>query len=140
MVGGEKASTVKALGADHVIDRDADVERLFGASSLDAAVDSVGGARFGSLLTCLKPGGRYAVAGAISGPLVELDLRTLYLKDLQLFGCTVLTPDIFPNLIKAIEQGEIKPCIAATYDLADIVAAQTAFLTKQHVGKIVLTL
>ena len=140
MVSGEKASTVKALGADQVIDRDADIDRIFGASSLDAVVDIVGGPRFGSLLTCLKPGGRYAVAGAISGPLVELDLRTLYLKDLQLFGCTVLTPDVFPTLIQAIEQGEIKPCIAATYDLADIVEAQTAFLTKQHVGKIVLTI
>jgi len=140
MVGGEKASTVKALGADHVIDRDADIDRIFGASSLDAAVDCVGGPRFGSILNCLKPGGRYGIAGAISGPLVDLDLRTLYLKDLQLFGCTVLTPEIFPNLIHAIEQSEIKPCIAATYDLADIVEAQTTFLSKRHVGKIVLTL
>ena len=32
----------------------------------------------------------------------------------------------------------IKPLIAATVPLAEIVAAQEAFLTKRHVGKIVL--
>ena len=31
-----------------------------------------------------------------------------------------------------------KPLVAATYTLAEIVEAQEAFLTKQHVGKIVL--
>jgi NADPH:quinone reductase-like Zn-dependent oxidoreductase len=78
------------------------------------------------------------VSGAISGPIVDLDLRTLYLKDLRLIGCTVLEPDVFANLIGYIERGEIKPCIAATFPLFDIVKAQEAFLTKRHVGKIVL--
>jgi len=88
----------------------------------------------------LKRGGRYGVSGAISGPVVDLDLRTLYLKDLQLIGCTVLEPEVFLTLVRIIERGEIRPLIAATYPLAEIVAAQEAFLTKRHVGKIVLTL
>ena len=96
--------------------------------------------RSGAILNCLKRGGRYGVAGAISGPLVDLDLRTLYLKDLHLIGCTVLEPEVFPNLIGYIERADIKPLVAATYPLANIVAAQEAFLTKRHVGKIVLTL
>ena len=78
------------------------------------------------------------MAGAIAGPVVALDLRTLYLKDLRLIGCTVLEHGIFANLIGYIERGEIKPLVAATYPLAEIVAAQTVFLTKAHVGKIVL--
>ena len=80
------------------------------------------------------------MSGAISGPIVDLDLRTLYLKDLRLIGCTVLEPEVFPNLIGYVERGEIKPLVAATYPLTEIVAAQEAFLTKRHVGKIVLTL
>jgi NADPH:quinone reductase-like Zn-dependent oxidoreductase len=98
----------------------------------------VGGTQFSALLNTLKRGGRYAVAGAISGPIVSLDLRTLYLKDLTLIGCTILEPEVFPNLIAYIERGEIKPLVAATYPLAEIVAAQEVFLTKRHVGKIVL--
>jgi NADPH:quinone reductase-like Zn-dependent oxidoreductase len=101
-------------------------------------VDVVGGTQFASILGCLKRGGRCAVAGAISGPVVNLDLRTLYLKDLLLIGCTILEPEIFPNLLGYIERGEIKPLVAGTYPLAEIVSAQRAFLRKDHVGKIVL--
>ena len=138
MAGSDKTDAVRALGADHVIPRDADLTALFGPEHFDAAVDIVGGAGFASILNCLKRGGRCGVAGAISGPVVDLDLRTLYLKDLRLLGCTILESEVFPNLIGYIERGEIKPVVAATFPLAGIVAAQEAFLTKRHVGKIVL--
>jgi NADPH:quinone reductase-like Zn-dependent oxidoreductase len=78
------------------------------------------------------------VAGAIAGPLVELDVRTLYLKDLSLFGCTVLGPEVFNKLIKRVEQGTIKPVVARSFTLEEICDAQRLFLKKQHVGKIVL--
>ncbi len=138
IVGTEKVEAVRALGADQVIPRGADLSSLFGPEHFDAAVDIVGGAQFGAILGVLERGGRYGVSGAISGPVVDLDLRTLYLKDLRLIGCTVLELDVFPNLIGIIERSEIRPVIAATYPLAEVVAAQQAFLTKRHVGKIVL--
>ena len=138
MAGPEKAEAVRALGANEVIARDADLETLFGQEHFDAALDIVGGPQFGAILNVLKRGGRYGVSGAIFGPIVDLDLRTLYLKDLRLIGCTVLDPKIFPNLIGYIEREEIKPLIAATYRMTDIIAAQEDFLTKRHVGKIVL--
>ena len=135
-----KAEIVRSLGTSRVVPRDANLEALFGQEYFDAAVDIVGGSQFGPILNVLKRGGRYGVSGAISGPIVDLDLRTLYLKDLRLIGCTVLEPDVFANLVSYIERGEVRPLVAATYDLSDIVKAQEAFLTKQHVGKIVLSL
>ncbi|RRQ52935.1 alcohol dehydrogenase [Sphingorhabdus wooponensis] len=140
MAADAKAEMVQALGASRVVPRDADITALFGQEYFDAAVDIVGGPQFGAILNVLKRGGRYGVSGAISGPIVDLDLRTLYLKDLRLIGCTVLETEVFPNLVSYIERGEIQPVVAATYDLSDIVKAQEAFLTKQHVGKIVLSL
>lgn len=140
MAADAKAESVRLLGASMVIPRDADLVGLFGQEYFDAAVDIVGGPQFGEILNVLKRGGRYGVSGAISGPVVDLDLRTLYLKDLRLIGCTVLDAEVFANLVSYIERGEIRPLVAATYDLADIVKAQEAFLTKQHVGKIVLSL
>jgi NADPH:quinone reductase-like Zn-dependent oxidoreductase len=89
-------------------------------------------------LDILKRVGRYAVAGAIAGPYVTLDLRTLYLKDLRLLGCTVLDEGMFRNLVGYIERGEIKPVVARTYPLREIVPAQQEFLSKNFVGKIVL--
>ena len=140
MAAASKAEIVRSLGAANVVPRDADLVASFGQEYFDAAVDVVGGAQFGEILNVLKRGGRYGVSGAISGPIVDLDLRTLYLKDLALIGCTVLEPDVFANLVSYIERGEIRPVVAAIYDLSDIVKAQEAFLTKQHVGKIVLSL
>ena len=102
--------------------------------------DSVTGrAALQHFLDLLRPGGRYAVAGAIGGPLVELDVRTLYLKDLSLFGCTILDPEVFPNLIDHIERGRISPVVAETFPLEKIAEAQATFMTKKHIGKIVLT-
>ena len=138
VVGGDKAEAIRAAGADRTIDRGADLIAALGSESVDVVIDVVGGAQFETLLALLKRGGRYAVAGAIAGPLVSLDLRTLYLKDLRLIGCTVMERDVFPNLVRYIERGEIKPILAATYPLSEIVAAQEAFLEKKHVGKIVL--
>jgi NADPH:quinone reductase-like Zn-dependent oxidoreductase len=133
-----KGEAVAALGADRVIGRGADLVAECGAESVDAVVDVVGGTGFAGLLAVLRRGGRYAVAGAIAGPVVALDLRTLYLKDLELLGCTVLDPGVFANLIGYIERGEIRPVVASTHALEDIVAAQQLFLRKQHIGKIVL--
>ncbi len=73
-----------------------------------------------------------------AGLVAELDVRTLYLKDLTLMGCTNQEPVVFENLIRYIEADEIKPLVAGTYPLAEIVAAQQRFLTKDFVGKLVL--
>jgi NADPH:quinone reductase-like Zn-dependent oxidoreductase len=133
-----KAAAIAALGAARVLDRGADLLALLGGESIDVVIDVVGGGQFAQLLDILKRRGRYAAAGAIAGPIVELDLRTLYLKDLQLHGCTVFEPVVFRNLIGYIERGEIQPLVAKQYPLSAIVAAQQEFITKGHVGKVVL--
>jgi NADPH:quinone reductase-like Zn-dependent oxidoreductase len=133
-----KAAAVTSLGASRVVPRDADLVAALGREAVDVVIDVAGGPQFPQLLELLRRGGRYAVAGAIAGPIVELDLRTLYLKDLRLLGCTVLEPGVFSNLVSYIERGEIKPVVARIHPLAAIVEAQKEFLTKQHTGKIVL--
>ena len=138
IAGADKRDAVLALGADRVIAREADPVAQLGKDAADVVIDVVGGAQFPALLDVLRPGGRYAVAGAIAGPVVDLDLRTLYLKDQSLFGCTVLGEGVFAELVGHIAAGRIRPLVSATYPLRDIAAAQAAFLAKRHVGKIVL--
>ena len=77
-------------------------------------------------------------AGAIAGPVVEFDLRTLYLRDLTLIGCTFQDEGVFENLGSYVERGEIRPVVAKTYPLADIARAQADFLAKGFTGKLVL--
>jgi NADPH:quinone reductase-like Zn-dependent oxidoreductase len=133
-----KSDALRQLGADETLSRDTDLTVAPGSNSVDVVIDLVAGNKWPQYLEALRPGGRYAVAGAIAGPLVELDVRTLYLKDLSLFGCTVLEPEVFNNLTKRIEQGAVKPVVARLFTLEEICDAQTLFLKKQHVGKIVL--
>jgi NADPH:quinone reductase-like Zn-dependent oxidoreductase len=133
-----KARELEALGAHRILAREADFVAELGRESIDVVIDVVGGRSFPALLEVLERGGRYAVAGAIAGPVVELDLRTLYLKDLRLLGCTVTPPVVFENLVRYVERGEIRPLVSATYSLREIAAAQAAFLKKAHTGKIVL--
>jgi NADPH:quinone reductase-like Zn-dependent oxidoreductase len=90
------------------------------------------------LLDVLRVGGRYVTSGAIAGPLVELDMRTMYLKDLTFFGCTYQEDAVFENLVGYIERGEIRPLVAKTYPLSDIGEAQRDFLGKRFTGKLVL--
>ncbi|MFT7555523.1 MAG: NADPH:quinone reductase-like Zn-dependent oxidoreductase [Planctomycetota bacterium] len=133
-----KADAVYALGADRVIDRNADLIAELGAASVDVVADLVAGPGWPPLLDVLVRGGRYVTAGAIAGPIVEFDVRTLYLKDLSFYGCTYQPPAVFEDLVRYIEQGEVKPVVAASYALKDIVQAQTDFLAKRHTGKLVL--
>lgn len=138
VAGGSKAGDVRALGADQVVDRTADPIAAIGRDAVDVVVDLVGGGGWPSLLDAVRRGGRVATAGAIGGPLVRLDLRTLYLKDLSLFGCTYQDDAVFENLVSYIERGEIRPVVARTFPLRDIGRAQEAFLAKKFIGKLVL--
>lgn len=138
VVGGDKARQVLDIGADRVIDRDDEAAVVMGEESVDLVVDNVAGPGFESMLKVLRRGGRYVSSGAIGGPIVALDMRTLYLKDITLVGCTAWDEPVFPNLIGYIERGEIEPLVAATFPLEHIADAQRQFLLKRHVGKFVL--
>lgn len=133
-----KAQAILELGATTTIARGESVLKTLGKNSVDVVIDLVAGKQWPEFLEVLRPKGRYAASGAIAGPLVELDVRTLYLKDLSLFGCTVLEPEVFPNLVKHIEAERIRPLVAQVFPLKQIVDAQKAFLDKKHIGKIVL--
>jgi NADPH:quinone reductase-like Zn-dependent oxidoreductase len=126
------------MGADRLLDRDDDVVAALGENSVDVVVDNVAGAAFASMLKALKRGGRYVSSGAIGGPLVTLDTRTFYLKDLLLIGCTAWEEPVFPNLVSYIERGEFRPLVAKTFPLEKIADAQREFLEKKHTGKFVL--
>ncbi|MBK1724797.1 alcohol dehydrogenase family protein [Thiocystis violacea] len=134
MTNADKAQALRAAGANATLDRDDPLSK----EAFDAVVDVVAGPCWPALINALKPGGRYVVAGAIAGPIVELDVRTLYLHDLTLYGSTRQPDNVFEDLAGYIERGELRPCIAQTFDLKQIHEAQRVFLEKRHVGKIVL--
>jgi NADPH:quinone reductase-like Zn-dependent oxidoreductase len=135
-----KAHALRAAGASIVIPRDWSAGSDLAEGSVDVVVDIVGGPNWPESLRALRRGGTYVVSGAIAGPIVELDLRTLYLNDITVVGATFQPADTLPNVIRLIEAGRVRPLVHAVYPLADIHAAQAAFLAKDFVGKLVLTI
>ncbi len=103
------------LGAHEVIER--------GEPPEPQSFDVLAGPSFPGALEAINRGGRFVSSGAIGGPIVELDMRTFYLHDIQLIGCTTRDEPVFSNLVGCIEGGEIPPVVAKTFPLADIIVA-----------------
>lgn len=143
VASNSKHEQVMALGADAVIDTHSghlinDARQASKSEPYTVIADVVGGEQFGTYLSLLKRGGRYVTAGAIAGPVVRLDLRTLYLKNLEFYGSTVYRRDTFDALLQILCDGGIKPKVDSVWPLSKICQAQAAFLQKQHVGSMVL--
>lgn len=134
----EKFQALSDLGCNGLIARGEDLVASLGEKSVDVVVDNVAGPGFPQLMKLLKRGGRYVSSGAIDRPIVALDMRDLYLKDIRLIGCTAWDEPVFANLVRYIERGELRPLVAKVFPLSEIVAAQKEFLEKRHVGKLVL--
>lgn len=133
-----KTQQVRELGADVVVERGADLVETLGERTVDVVVDNVAGPTFPQMLKVLRPGGRLVSSGAIAGPIVSLDLRDMYLKDITLIGCTGWDEPVFANLISYIERGEIRPLLAKVFPLDQIAEAQQEFLQRAHFGNFVL--
>ncbi|KUJ73689.1 alcohol dehydrogenase [Ruegeria marisrubri] len=129
-----KADTVRAQGASETFERNAPLPQ----DSFDVVIDVVGGPTFPGLIRALKPGGHYAVSGAIAGPIVQADLREIYLRDITLHGCTHQAFEVFGRLVEMINAGRIRPLVSKTYPLRDIAKAQEDFQSKALPGKLVL--
>lgn len=143
MVGKGKEQALLDIGAEKVITRGvadlpAAVAEATGGKPIDVVADLIGGPAFNDLLRILRPEGRYTTAGAIAGPVVQLDLRTMYLKQLQLHGSSQGTRADFRRIVHYIEEKKIKPLVGGVYRLSDFHNAQTDFMAKDFVGKLVV--
>lgn len=139
--GKEQALT--DIGAEAVITRDeedlvAAADRAAGGQPVDVVADLVAGPMFNDLLRILRPEGRYTTSGAIAGPVVQLDLRTMYLKHLELHGSSQGTRTAFRRLVRYIEQRKLRALLHGTYPLSDFHRAQEAFMSKDFIGKLAI--
>jgi len=143
VVGPGKEADAKAAGAEGVVTRGQgdlveEIRKVTNGQPIDVVADLVAGPMFNDLLRLLRPEGRYTTGGAIGGPLVQLDLRTVYLKHLELHGSSQGTRTAFKRLVGYIEQGLLKPLVGGVYKLSDFHRAQTDFMEKKFFGKLVV--
>lgn len=109
----EKKEQVAAAGALQVLRRGAvPAEQLH--APVHVVADVVGGKGFPALIDVLTEGGRLVIAGAIAGPVVEVDIRRLYLHSRQIIGSAMWTPNHFAQLADEARKGRFHPVIAGT--------------------------
>jgi NADPH:quinone reductase-like Zn-dependent oxidoreductase len=137
LTSAPNADRLGELGADLVLVRDShpNLARAIGGQ-VDVVADVVGGPRFADFLSILRPLGRYVVAGAIAGPLVEADLRTVYLNQLMLLGSSFGTHADFAAILGFLAEEKLQPVLERTYPLHDLAAAQADFIAKRFFGKL----
>lgn len=144
ITSGAKADDVRAAGAAHTVDRAAEDVlgeiRRCSQREVDAVADVAGGPLVAQLMPWVRDGGRWVIAGAVAGPVVDFDLRRLYLHNISLIGSSMHTRRHFDVLVDAAREGSVRPVVAASFPLEDLAAAQAEFRRGQHVGKIVVTL
>lgn len=133
----DKRDRVMAAGASQVLLRDSvPADEL--AEPVDVVADVVGGPTFPLLLDALSEGGRLVIAGAIAGPLIEIDVRRLYLHSRRLIGSAMWTPGHFAALVEDARKGSFRPVVADVFPLEEIGMAQREFARKLFVGKFIL--
>jgi NADPH2:quinone reductase len=151
VVGSEqKAATVKALGARHVLvtprdDVPARVKALTGG--VPVVYDSVGRATFEASLDCLAPFGLLVTYGAASGPVPPFDTGLLARKG----SLAVARPTVFNHvarrsdleaaaaaLFERLGDGRVKVSVGGRWPLAEAAAAHRALESRATSGSLLL--
>ncbi len=141
VISAHKEAQARAIGADFIIHRGNNIRDALArihVHDVDVITDIVGGPQMTELIDVLRPGGTLVTAGAIAGPITQIDWRKIYLKHLDILGATMGTMQEAKDIVRYIESREIKPLLYKTYPLIDIVQAQKDFIEKNFFGKLAI--
>jgi NADPH2:quinone reductase len=148
-----KHETVRALGADHVLDsRGAgladEVLRLTGGTGVDLVLESAGGATLAASLTAARRvTGRVVVYGLAGGEAPVTNWELVYKYQVHVIGLNIgvliqAAPKIFgevmSELFALIGAGVLTPGQPAAYDLADGPKALAELEARATIGKLAL--
>jgi NADPH:quinone reductase-like Zn-dependent oxidoreductase len=146
-----KAAALKSHGAAHVIataesDIVAEVMRISGGKGARIVFDPVGGSFVEKLADAMAEEGILIIYGSLSGQATPYPHWPAALKGLSLRGWVASywnKADRFERarrlILQGLAGGHLKPIIAKTFALGDIVAAHRYLESNQQVGKIVVT-
>ncbi len=110
------------------------------AGNFDVIIDSAGGPQFPELLDLALPGGRIAIFGRTAGNIPSISPRTLFWKQLSIFGTSGGTEDEFLSMLDFIYKHKIKSSIDKAFPLSEVNEAFARMQEGDQFGKIILTM
>ena len=138
-----KLALCASLGADHVVDhRDEswgrEVKALTDGAGCDVVFEHVGPATWKTSMAVLARNGRLVTCGGTTGPMVQLALPHLFIKNQTVMGSTMGPRSAFPEIFRKVAQGVFRPVVDRVLSLDEAREAHELLETRQVGGKIVL--
>ena len=125
-------------------------EEVAGEGPFDIILELIGASNMAANLDALAVGGRITVIGLGGGARAEVNLATLMGKRARIMGSTlrvrplegkaIASRAVEAHVLPQFESGRLVVPVAATFPLADAVAAYDRFAAGAKFGKIVLTM
>lgn len=139
-----KLEEAKKWGADEVINyRETTnlserVRELTDGQGVDLVFDVVGADVWEQNMLSLKPGGRLVITGVTSGARADINLSILQGRPLHLMGSGGRTRRSFGDLMKCVNNGELKGIVGQTFPLTEVPEAHRVMESREFFGKLVI--
>lgn len=138
----EKIDRARQLGAAAGVNYKAqdwaeELKHLSGG--FDVVIDSALGKDFAKIPDICNPGARIIFFGATAGGIPELNPRTIFMKQIQLMGTMMGSPDDFANMLKLVNEHQIVPVVDEVFPLAEAQKAVDKMGTSSQFGKLVIS-
>jgi len=142
-VGDEwKVEKVENIGANFVINYNKEdfvekIKKITDGNLCDVVVDHIGKATFIKSIEVAKKGGKVITFGTTTGADTEINLRSIFGKNLDIHGVFMGTRGEFIHFLKFFPE-KLKPVIDEVFEFKDIKKAYEKMLSRQFVGKLVV--
>lgn len=139
----DKLARAQALGADEVLNHASDnvpaaIRAATGKRGVDVVIDSVGEATWTRSLASLGRGGRLVTCGGTSGPMVETDVRRLFMNQWTISGSTMGSEREWASVAAEFRAGGLRPPVDAVFPLDEARAAYARLQSGRQFGKVVI--
>jgi NADPH:quinone reductase-like Zn-dependent oxidoreductase len=139
----DKLDQAAALGADHLLNHATDdvpgaIRAATAKRGMDVVIDSVGSATWTRSLASLGRAGRLVTCGGTSGPMVETDVRRLFMNQWQIHGSTMGSELEWQAVVAEFRAGRLRPPVDSVWQLAAARDAYARLQSGHQFGKVVI--
>lgn len=141
----QRVEAARALGAEFGVnyrtqDLTEEVMKITGKRGVDVVFENIADPElFPKAIASLRRGGKLFTAGAHGGPIVPLNVSTLYMNALSVIGSTEHTEDDVAAALEAASVNRLKVLIDRVMPLSEAVAAHRLVAERSGTGKVLLT-
>ena len=141
----DKLDRARQLGADHTInyqttpDWEMAVLEYTGGEGVDVTAEAGGPGTLDRSLKATRAGGTIGLFGALTGRRGTITTGLMLMKRLRVIGIMVDSRAAFEDLVRFIEQYNIKPVIDQCFSFEQLPEALRCLEAGQHFGKIVVS-